>query len=984
MSNTITAYFKGRIGVAESVYQNDYGIVMAFDSIDLPAHFDCYFSRLNQEEALPGLGADNRVTIPNSILANPGNVTIHIPLHTGEDDSEVEYVIYFKVIGRARPIDDGTPTQMTAIERALALLSQPITNIEEIVNEALSFTGDTFAEMKQELQDDFDNYTETLEGDLATWKGGVESDIDDVEADFAVLQGQFDTAVAAVTTDTEVTDIRVGADGITYTTAGEAVRAQFSDSRDDLESEQDDGLYHRYLSWEHGGIDNATGENNNEGSLVRSRMPEYLLCADYETITIDSSDTAYVIYYKADKSFKDSAALRTDTSPVVINKNATYFRLDMRASLDMTYHIRLYQKTNLTLFKDTIQKEIATQIYFYQNRAFIEEDPTNKKVFFSAPYELYVRYGKDGTAKAVKNLNMSGLAGELNVSLVTSTRGITNCIAINDEYALVYDTSSNTFAIVHRNSVTSDYVPVIVQNGGYITYAHSSVSALLQPNRANTYAQVYFQLDEGDVEEDVNDKKVYFHAKHNVSLRYGANGGALAGKDVSMANLATELGVSLVTSPNGIADCIAINDEYALAFDISTQKFVLVHRFNLTNNQIPLIVQNGGFITYASSYFLKKLGLRGGGDKPTPDAVIPPYWYSALAEAELSINNFLVADENSASFGFVTDTHIGLNKGYSGVLLDRVMKDCHIPVWFHGGDVVSGNGIISATSLVGEMNADFAQFSLVENLGLRAVGNHEPAYGIDNNYDSNLTNAEINHYYHGVDREKFLQVYGNEKGYFYKDIHKDKLRCICLDIIPYESQIDSSHKVTGVNKLYYHQFGSEQLAWFADVLESTPNDYSVIVCSHIAPVSLAELKTLDNEWNESVPIDYLQARKIAEAYALKSAYSFNGAITGDATGDSYNIDVDFASTHGEFICFFCGHTHKDFMLQLDNVNIVGTANDSFPRSVNASSYAPVKTASTNTEQIMDFFCIIPSARTVKVVRLGAYLEANGKVRTFTY
>ena len=234
MSNTITAYFKGRVGVAESVYQNDYGIVMAFDSIDLPAHFDCYFSRLNQEEALPGLGADNRVTIPNSILANPGNVTIHIPLHTGEDDSEVEYVIYFKVIGRARPIDDGTPAQMTAIERALALLSQPITNIEEIVNEALSFTGDTFDEMKAELQEDFDNYTETLEGDLATWKGGVESDIDDVEHDFTVLQNQFDTAVAAVSTDTEVTDIRVGADGVTDTTAGASVRRQFNDVKSAL------------------------------------------------------------------------------------------------------------------------------------------------------------------------------------------------------------------------------------------------------------------------------------------------------------------------------------------------------------------------------------------------------------------------------------------------------------------------------------------------------------------------------------------------------------------------------------------------------------------------------------------------------------------------------------------------------------------------------------------------------------------------------
>lgn len=152
MSNTITAYFKGRVGVAESVYQNDYGIVMAFDSIDLPAHFDCYFSRLNQEEALPGLGADNRVTIPNSILANPGNVTIHIPLHTGESDSEVEYVIYFKVIGRARPIDDGTPEQQTAISEAIAVLQ--------------------YAERKipEDLQNYYDSHiAPTLTDDVSNW-----------------------------------------------------------------------------------------------------------------------------------------------------------------------------------------------------------------------------------------------------------------------------------------------------------------------------------------------------------------------------------------------------------------------------------------------------------------------------------------------------------------------------------------------------------------------------------------------------------------------------------------------------------------------------------------------------------------------------------------------------------------------------------------------------------------------------------------------
>ena len=172
MSNTITAFFKGRVGVAEAVYQNDYGIVMILDSIELPAHFDCYFSTLEQDEAIPGIGVGNRVAIPNDCLTRAGNVTLHIPLHTGANDSEVEYIVYFKVIKRARPVDDGTPVQMSAIERALALLQDPIGNIEDIVNEALSFTGETFDEMK---------------ADLNTFKDGIDERQDLVEAQVANL-----------------------------------------------------------------------------------------------------------------------------------------------------------------------------------------------------------------------------------------------------------------------------------------------------------------------------------------------------------------------------------------------------------------------------------------------------------------------------------------------------------------------------------------------------------------------------------------------------------------------------------------------------------------------------------------------------------------------------------------------------------------------------------------------------------------------------
>lgn len=191
MSNTITAFFKGRVGVAEAVYQNDYGLVMNLDSLELPAHFDCYFSTLEQDEAIPAIGADGRVAIPNDCLTRAGNVTLHIPLHTGSNDSEVEYVVYFKVIGRARPVDDGTPVQMTAIEQALALLQNPIGNIEQIVNEALSFTGETFAEMQEQLDADQTAFETQMETRANSFETGINSRQSLVETQFTNLSNNL-------------------------------------------------------------------------------------------------------------------------------------------------------------------------------------------------------------------------------------------------------------------------------------------------------------------------------------------------------------------------------------------------------------------------------------------------------------------------------------------------------------------------------------------------------------------------------------------------------------------------------------------------------------------------------------------------------------------------------------------------------------------------------------------------------------------------
>ena len=642
-----------------------------------------------------------------------------------------------------------------------------------------------------------------------------------------------------------------------------------------------DATYNEDLIWTNGGIDNATGQNNNDGSLTRSRTDSYYLANQYTSIENNNTSSAavlFVIYYDEHYNYVDFLRVEAGTTAEFIDyENAgiryatirtKYVRFDLRAGEDGRDNVVLNRKTATHILCD---KDV-----------FLDE--LRKREFKKDEFIT-------GSIQATGDIDISSI-----------------------------------------NRITTPFIKVFENEILYFSYPNTYIDPVSGRTVSTTIRIIGF-----DSNKIVNNVIQSSYAK--------------------LCNIKIPENTEYVRISIGCSDSDGFQGSFLTVYQDG-----------------DFIIENNTANIATITQFAENTG-----------TVIPSYWRSSVDTVISDINSELVKDENSASFGFVTDTHITGNAGYSGILLNEVMKKCHIPVWFHGGDAVGGDPVITKAGLINQMDKDFSQFAVVENIGLRAIGNHDPVFGTDN-YNYNMTNGESNHYYHGIDREKYLQQYGagKGKGYFYKDITKDKLRCIVLDIIPYESQVNEDDLVTGSNKLTYHQFGSEQLNWFADVLSSTPNNYSVVVCSHIAPVSQSELRLIDASWEESTPIDYIQARKIAEAYKLKSSYTFSGTISGDTTGDSYNINVDFTDANGEFVCFFCGHTHKDWSLALDNIWIIGTANDSLSVSTNAPTYAPSKTVGTNTEHIIDFFCIKPETHSLTIVRLGAYVNSIGRIRNYTY
>ena len=168
MSNTITAFFKGRVGVAESIYQHDYGRVLVIDGLNLPAVFEAHFTTLAEDDAITVIGQNNRVAIPDSCINKTGIVTVYIYLHSGENDGETEYVIRFAVVRRARPVYDATEEEKTSFDSAVQTAIAMLQNPKKVNNPLDSHNQVNYGTAGQLLRTKGDGSTEWVDEGLPT------------------------------------------------------------------------------------------------------------------------------------------------------------------------------------------------------------------------------------------------------------------------------------------------------------------------------------------------------------------------------------------------------------------------------------------------------------------------------------------------------------------------------------------------------------------------------------------------------------------------------------------------------------------------------------------------------------------------------------------------------------------------------------------------------------------------------------------------
>ena len=327
---------------------------------------------------------------------------------------------------------------------------------------------------------------------------------------------------------------------------------------------------------------------------------------------------------------------------------------------------------------------------------------------------------------------------------------------------------------------------------------------------------------------------------------------------------------------------------------------------------------------------------------------IPEYYRDYMSQKEKKILEN-IDSFNSFAFAFITDIHIQRNTKHSPALMRRIKTSCAIKTILGGGDWQTAwnsdeqgkNAIVDDMIEIRNLFFDLPM--------IKTIGNHEWAYGGNNQY--NISTDEAYNIYYRSDEEKAKsEIVYSENGngtYFYSDDKTNKIRYISVNCMDYADDLD----ISKYNKEWYFSISEEQIAWLKSSLNLPSNDWLCVVFSH-------------------VPLWTSSERPFGTSTLVVNAEKIGKVISG------YTSKTEEFSAHkGTLVCWLAGHTHRDALIEWHGTHMVVTNADCFIRGEGAQT----RTLGTTSEQCFDVFCINKKERNVKIVRIGA-----GENREFAY
>jgi hypothetical protein len=194
----------------------------------------------------------------------------------------------------------------------------------------------------------------------------------------------------------------------------------------------------------------------------------------------------------------------------------------------------------------------------------------------------------------------------------------------------------------------------------------------------------------------------------------------------------------------------------------------------------------------------------------------------------------------------------------------------------------------------------------------------------------------------------------------------------------------------------------EQIDWFVDTLESTPQDYTVIVASHYAEPTTLDQSVLDQHvgtahvtgltsnrgsvgnMGDTIISDIIDAFQNKTTLTKSYTYTTQGSVTG------VSVSADFTAIDAEFACHICGHVHCQSIGHIENYpNQVAYFNDTSCCLANDTSsmwttYWSLlpRNPEGASQDLLTILCVDTDNKMINLVRVGADRNIYGEDSSF--
>ncbi|HGK7333053.1 TPA: hypothetical protein ACJ511_000120 [Streptococcus suis] len=804
---------------------------------------------------------------------------------------------------------------------------------------------------------------------------GVDYELAQARNDISTHSNRLDSIIAQAgdgSVPTELTDLRVGANNITYATSGAAVRGQLANLSERLDA-TDELLGRAVYTIVDKSYVKKDGDFASDGTWART---DYIDCQGSAAIEITNTGkgTAYNAEFDANKEFVKSFSVEPGTRRYQLDKRTRFIVLSNEAIELPKMSVKI---------KDGIKEETAKQlaVISHANHAISSQfeigdnmlnpqgillglylDPKNGQEnategwFVSSPmavqqgehYRLillgedytwqkvsgavYAVYDKDGVflRGATSEDGITAQEGEAFVRVSSYSANVNN---------LIFSTAKKTATFL---GTSKDKVPfeVVPKN----SYSILSV-AVEKP-----YTQ---RMMAGNVR--LGEKTYPFGAFikfEKITIRTQAK---LIVKTWSelVSDLSANTSVSFMDSYELVKDCLRLRLRFMLVFDLRDEKFKVLYETNdLTQSNLLLLhVTEAGSLSgwLESEYRQKKI------------TGIENYRSQIDAKKVEALAN--MADFN---FSFATDSHIYFDddgyKNYTTDVINEFDKTLRLDALVNGGDSIA----------YGTMSKPLGLSALIKSLDvdrkklLYAVGNHD-YNGISFRTDeAKKNNRQWNFSREDVERLLLKDladiVRPASKHYYYKDFVDTKIRFIVLDTSDVEEQYDSAGNIV-TDPLVTYIVRKEQIDWLRRTALQIEEGWDIVVAMHIG-IYTWEDGFADNSYlhNRSA------IQEIFRAFNAKSAYAYT------IEGENSLTTGDFSASNGKIACVLSGHAHADGHCDKLGFNAIQTV-CSYPDI----AQKPDRSVGDPSEVAVDFVSIDKSARKVTLTRFG-----YGQNRSYNY